>query len=475
MLQKALSAQKSKRESKLLTLLCVAGVAALLLLLVPMLLIAQYDLPLGDDIIYSAPVQQALAQEPTLQSAVDAAGGVVAEKYQSWQGTFSAIFLMALQPGAFGLSYYQITPFLMMAALMLSTLYLLYTLLCTLLHLPKRVWLIIGSILLIFSIQLCSSAREAFYWYNGAVYYTLYHAFLMVLITSIIRLFHATHMGSRIVYAVLGVLLCAVLSGGNYASIMIGGAALCLAAAFAIWKKRYRLLPPLIVMVLIFGAGVAVSILAPGNAVRQAEVLASGVAQSGPIRAIALAIAMGAGFALQWFDGAAIALILLSVLFIGPALRKTGWNFRYPLLVIALAFLVFASQFAPSAYAASSPGPYRLRNVVYFMYLWMILFDAAYLTGWAQRRFEAKTVHDNSDHPSPALRILATYPVAALACAAILIASPLVKTLPPTTPSVIAVMELLNGTAETHAEHRLNQLSGADNLDPDYVESQLLS
>jgi len=475
MLKKVLSEQKPNRESNLLTLLCVAGVVALLVLVVPMLLIAQYDLPLGDDIIYSAPVQQALAQEPTLQNTVNAAGGVVAEKYQSWQGTFSAIFLMALQPGAFGLSYYQITPYLMMASLIVSTLFLLYTLLCTLLQLPRRVWLIIGSILLIFSIQLCSSAREAFYWYNGAVYYTLYHAFLLVLITLIIRLFHTTRTWSRITYAVLGVLLCAVLSGGNYASIMIGGAALCFAVAYAIWGKRHRLLPPLIAMLLIFGAGVAVSILAPGNAVRQAEVLASGVAQSGPIRAIALAIAMGAGFALQWLDGAAIALILLTVLFIGPALRKTGWNFRYPLLVIAFAFLVFASQFAPSAYAASSPGPYRLRNVVYFMYLWMIHFDAAYLTGWAQRKFGAGTVKDNQDHPSPALRVLAAYPVAALACVAILIASPLVKTLPPTTPSVVAAMELLNGTAEKHAEHRLNQLSGVDKPDPDFVESQLLS
>ena len=475
MLQKELSVQEPKRASKLLTLLCVAALAVLLALLVPMLLIAHYDLPLGDDIIYSAPVQQALAQEPTLQSAVNAAGGVVAEKYQSWQGTFSAIFLMALQPGAFGLTYYQITPFLMMAVLMLSTLYLLYTLLCTLLHLPRRVWLIIGSILLISSIQLCSSAREAFYWYNGAVYYTLYHAFLLVLITSIIRLFHATHMGSRIVYAVLGVLLCAVLSGGNYASIMIGGAALCLAVAYAVWKKRYRLLPPLIVMLLIFGAGLAVSILAPGNALRQAEVLASGVTQSGPIEAIALAVAMGAGFALQWFDGAAIALILLAVLFIGPALRKTGWSFRYPMLAIALAFLVFASQFAPSAYAASSPGPYRLRNVVYFMYLWMILFDAAYITGWAQRKFGARTTQNDADHPNTVLRALATYPVAALACFALLMASPLVKTLPPTTPSVVAAMELLDGTAEKHAKHRLNQLSGVEDSNPDFVESRLLS
>ena len=105
----------------------------LLLSLLPMLYIAQYDLPLGDDVIYGAPVTSALQQDASVSSALSAAAGVVAEKFQSWQGTFSAIFLMALQPGVFGLSYYQITPYLMLGALIASTLLLTYTLLCSLL------------------------------------------------------------------------------------------------------------------------------------------------------------------------------------------------------------------------------------------------------------------------------------------------------------------------------------------------------
>ena len=77
--------------------------------------------------------------------------------------------------------------------------------------------------------------------------------------------------------------------------------------------------------------------------------------------------------------------------------------------------------------------------------------------------------------PKRASKLLTLLCVAALVCVALLMASPLVKTLPPTTPSVIAAMELLNGTAEKHAEHRLNQLSGVEDSNPDFVESRLLS
>jgi hypothetical protein len=143
--------------------------------------------------------------------------------------------------------------------------------------------------------------------------------------------------------------------------------------------------------------------------------------------------------------------------------------------VIVFSFCVFASQFAPSVYAASSPGPYRLRNIVYFSYLWMIMFDTAYLTGWAQRRFLAPQPEPGQLRPARLIRSLAAYPVAALACVALLVGAPLVKTLPPAIPSVIAVTELLDGTAVKHAKMRLDQLNGAAATQPDFVESKLLS
>ena len=116
---------QSGSESRLLTILSIAMVSLLAISLLAMLSIAKYDLPMGDDVIFGKPAQEALAGQRNIGMALSAAAGVVAEKYHSWQGTFSAIFLMALQPGVFGTSSYQVTPYLMLGALIASTLCLL--------------------------------------------------------------------------------------------------------------------------------------------------------------------------------------------------------------------------------------------------------------------------------------------------------------------------------------------------------------
>ncbi len=445
----------------------------LLLSLLPMLYIAQYDLPLGDDVIYGAPVTSALKQDASVSSALSAAAGVVAEKFQSWQGTFSAIFLMALQPGVFGLSYYQITPYLMLGALIASTLLLTYTLLCSLLGVSKRVWLILGLALSFFSIQLCVSPREGFFWYNGAVYYTLFHNFLLVLATLVIQLFRAKRIWARIVFIILGVLLAAILSGGNYATAMVCLELLVCAIGYAVYKKQYWLLVAFALTLLVFGAGMLVSVSAPGNAVRQASVVASGYTPSGPVKAILLSLALGGAMAVGWFDLAAVVVILLTVLFVGPALRKTNIRFRYPLLVVAFLFCVFASQFTPSVYAATSPGPYRLRNVAYFVYLLLVALSSAYVTGWAQRKFAPEA----PKQANATMRWLTTYPVLAVLCFAMLLGASLCKRDVFETPTVLAVMELQDGTAQEHAAAREKQLTGETQgqTDSPARESKLLS
>ncbi len=467
------SQSPERRTSSLLTWLCVVMLFVLLLSLLPMLYIAQYDLPLGDDVIYGAPVTSALQQDASVSSAFSAAAGVVAEKFQSWQGTFSAIFLMALQPGVFGLSYYQITPYLMLGSLIASTLLLTYTLLCFLLGVSKRVWLTLGLAMSFFSIQLCVSPREGFFWYNGAVYYTLFHSFLLVLATLVIQLFRVKRIWVRIVFIILGVLLAAILSGGNYATDMVCLELLVCAIGYAVYKKQYRLLAAFALMLLVFGAGMLVSVSAPGNAVRQASVVASGYTPSGPVKAILLSLALGGAMAVGWFDLAAVVVILLTVLLVGPALRKTNIQFRFPLLVVAFLFCVFASQFTPSVYAATSPGPYRLRNVAYFVYLLLVALSAAYVTGWAQRKFAPEA----PKQANAAMRWLTTYPVLAVLCFSLLLGASLCKRDVFETPTVLAVMELQDGTAQEHAAARKSQLAGETQGQTDVPvrESKLLS
>ncbi|MEA5047606.1 MAG: DUF6056 family protein [Eubacteriales bacterium] len=461
-----------QRYSWLTTALCVAVTALLLLSLIPMFLIARYDLPLGDDVIYGSPVSLALEKDASVASALSAAAGVVREKYDSWQGTFSAIFLMALQPGVFGLSVYQITPYLMLGALIGSTLLLTYVLLRSLLGLSRRVWLLVGATLSFFSIQLCISPREAFFWYNGAVYYTLYHSLLLLLATIVIQLFRTKRAGTKAALIVLGLLLSAVISGGNYATAMVCFELLVCAIAYGISKKNGRMILVLSLMLAVFGAGMAISVAAPGNAVRQADVLASGYTPSGPVRAVVLSLALGGAMAIGWFDMACVVIIAFVALFVGPALRKTEWQFRYPLLVVAFLFCVFASQFTPSVYAATSPGPYRLRNVAYFVYLLLVAVSAAYVTGWAQRKFASEDVR-----PRAFLRWITTYPVLALLCFGALFGASLCKRDFFTTPTVLAVTEQMDGTAQEHAAVRRRLLTGetTGTVETPVRESKLLS
>lgn len=459
--------------SSILTWFCVVMIAVLVLSLVPMLLIARYDLPLGDDVIYGGLVSQALTSDPSLSSALRAAAGVVAEKFHSWQGTFSAIFLMAFQPGVFGLSYYQITPYLMLGAVIASTLLLTYTLLCSVLGASRRVWLLLGSAVAFFSIQLCVSPREGFFWYNGAVYYTLYHSLLLVLATLVIRIVRSPRAWVRATLAVLGVVLAAVLSGGNYATAILCFELLVCAVGYSVYRKQYRLLAAFALMLLVFGAGMYVSISAPGNAIRQADVIAAGYTPSGPLKSVLLSLALGGAMAVGWFDLSGVIVILLTVLFVGPALRKTEWRFRYPLLVLAFLFCVFASQFTPSLYAATSPGPYRLRNVAYFVYLLLLALSAAYVTGWAQRK---SSPGEESRTPA-AMRWLAAYPVLAVLCFGLLLGASLCKRNVFETPSVRAVIELRDGTAQEHALARAQALAGETPGEGEHTrsESKLLS
>ena len=209
-------------------------------------------------------------------------------------------------------------------------------------------------------------------------------------------------------------------------------------------------------MLLVFGVGMLISVSAPGNAVRQADVIASGYTPSGPLKAVALSLALGGAMAVGWFDLSGVVVILLTVLFVGPYLRKTGWRFRYPLLVVAFLFCVFASQFTPSVYAATSPGPYRLRNVAYFVYLLLLAISTAYVTGWAQQ----KLAPEAPKQAPAAIRLLVTYPVLAVLCFGALLGASLCKRDVFETPTVLAVMELQDGTAREHAAAREKQLAG---------------
>ena len=77
-------------------ILCVA---ALLLIVVPMTYISKYMWPVSDDFELSLWTKEAFVTTGSLWQVLKRAWDFVVYKYFNWQGAYSSILLMALQPG----------------------------------------------------------------------------------------------------------------------------------------------------------------------------------------------------------------------------------------------------------------------------------------------------------------------------------------------------------------------------------------
>lgn len=87
----------------------VVGLLSIILFtlsLIPIVYASFYSHATLDDYGYSAAVHQTVLNGGNILDVLSAAAKTVKSFYQSWQGTYSAIFLFSLQPGAFGFDLY---------------------------------------------------------------------------------------------------------------------------------------------------------------------------------------------------------------------------------------------------------------------------------------------------------------------------------------------------------------------------------
>lgn len=150
------------RADSLLTEKRVAICCVLLfvLSLLPVLAIAFYDHPCSDDYSYGLYAAQTVREGGSLWDILAAAARETRETYLDWQGTFSAVFLMALQPAAFGEAYYAITPYLMLGSLIFGSCFFCREVGVHRLSMSNSAWVILSAALCFFPVlfygSLCS-------------------------------------------------------------------------------------------------------------------------------------------------------------------------------------------------------------------------------------------------------------------------------------------------------------------------------
>ena len=303
----------------------------------------------------------------------------VADNYRGWQGTFSAIAAFALHPAVlFGEAAYPLTMVFTLLALIAATGALMKTIL-------REHWALPSLILLFATIQWLPSLPNAFFWWNGGTYYTMFYSVMLLSIALKIRL-HQTRPKRMGVSVALIAGLDFFLSGGNFVTALLTAELNVLFLLFLLVKKAPGTkLAAQGLFTAVSILGLLLSALAPGNAVRQA-IWAGLPAPQAVLSSLTLALKDVAA----WTSVPLLLLLLAAIPLMWRAAGGMKGRFPYPGLVLLGSFLLFASQNAPPLYGMGIAGEVKLRNIVYYAYLWFLFGNTFYLLGWFRHRLELR-------------------------------------------------------------------------------------
>lgn len=351
--------------------------------LAPLAAISLYNHPCSDDYNYGLYVSQAVGAGGSLWDVLSAAAREVRETYFDWQGTFSAVFLMALQPAAFGERFYMVTPYLMVGSLLFSTFFFLKEVFVRRLSMSRPAWVTVSCALGFFMVHFSPNAFEGFFWYNGSVFYTFFFAWFLCALTFVLKFLRASSPGRAAACAVAAGVFSFFLGGGNYPTALLGCVLLLGSFAWCLWKRR-----PLaqkagtLCFFLLEGAAFAISILAPGNSVRQSYF----ESRPGAVKSIVLALASGVRYSGEWLTlPLLLALALLCPLFCRCA-EKLAFRFPLPGLAPIAALCLLGVLLTPAIYAMGNTGAGRMEAMYYNAFCLLAAGVAFYFCGWAAHR-----------------------------------------------------------------------------------------
>lgn len=356
----------------------------LLLSLLPLYAISRYSYISADDFTFlngSLPVWESTH---SVTDVIAAAVRETANRYYGWQGNFFFTFLMYLQPASFGEQHYWLSSVMVLTVFCLSMLYFLQYLLRDVMKASgAEAWL--ASILLtLMAVQFCYEPVEGFYWHCGAVPYTFTFSLNLVFLTLFFRA--VKQESAKACWLRIGplALFAFLLGGSNYSSALVTPMILVLYLAYLLLQQegRSRAIPVSVVLVFLL-AGLVISIIAPGNAVRQAM-----TGEPSAVKGIIVSLAYGA----YSMANATTVPVLMGWLAICPIVYKLAKRselcFRWPLVVLVLLFGVYSALGTPCFYAQGFAIPERNINLIYFSYYPVVLTALFYVFGWAARKFD---------------------------------------------------------------------------------------
>ena len=201
----------------------------------------------------------------------------------------------------------------------------------------------------------------------------------------LLKMIKSTTVRRQILCFIPAVILAPIIGGSNYSTALVSAILIFMLICYTVMKKQRQ--NTVFVMIVFFTliAALMVSILAPGNALRQQT-----VGEASVIKGFITSVV----YAVYSMANATTVPVLLVWLFIAPLIyrlaKSSKQDFSHPLWAIVLLFGLYAALGMPCFYALGFAIPERNINLIYFSYYPVVLCAMYYLMGWFSHKFAGK-------------------------------------------------------------------------------------
>lgn len=356
-----------------------------LLSIIPLYLIARYAYLSCDDFWYLSRTFPIWQQTGSAAAVLQAAFAQTVQRYFEWQGNFSFIFLTFLQPASFGEAYYGLTAVFVLTTLIVCELYFLRVLLHSYMQASESVFWLIALLLLFLTVHFMYEPVEGLYWHPGAISYTFFYALGLWMNGLLLQIVRHTQWRRQLFCLIPALILAPLIGGSNYSTALVSAMLIFLLVAYLWVKKQHRTALFCLLALVLLSTALLISILSPGNALRQAT-----VGESSVIKGIIASVV----YALYSLANATTVPVLLVWLFIAPLVyrlaQKSEMDFSHPVRAMILLFGLYAALGMPCFYALGLAIPERNINLIYFSYYPVVLCAIFYLMGWFSHHLAGK-------------------------------------------------------------------------------------
>lgn len=418
--------------------------AGLIILLIPLLAISFYNFPFSDDFAYGLATHETIVGGGNVFQVIGSAVKTAYKTYFTWQGSYFACFLMALNPAIWGENYYFIGTFLLLLSFV-GTEVFFFNEVMKLLSFDKNKIRIISYMIIIGQILFVPDIVESFYWYNGAVYYTFFLSLSMLLGALMLKRKERLELDKKVHFiSAIIIIIMFLISGGNYPmALTLNILLITIFILNSVSKRKVQIFQMLVAFAGVLG--LVVSVLSPGNQARQNHVEGLNAIES-----ILESFFWGAKFASSWVHIYVIAIFLFLIPFIWSGLKKTKFQFPLPGVVITFTSGLFCALYTPTLYGMATTGPPRLVCMIYYIYYIILLFDLIYLMGWVKKKDFSIFKREKS---VKGWLITSAW---ILLCVVLFVASLGMQGIKYTNP-VLAALEIKNGNAEAFRQENLER------------------